>query len=89
MAISLRTGFLLAVLVSMWAGATLADDAAFNVRNYGAKGDKKASDQAAIQAAVDACAKAGGGDVVLSAGDYLSGTVRLASGVTLRLEHRA
>jgi len=89
MAISLRTGFLLAVLVSMWAGATLADDAAFNVRNYGAKGDKKASDQAAIQAAVDACAKAGGGDVVLSAGDYLSGTVRLASGVTLRLDKGA
>jgi hypothetical protein len=62
---------------------------AFNVRDYGAKGDRKANDQAAIQAAVDACSTAGGGTVVLTPGDYLSGSIRLASNVVLRLDEGA
>ena len=58
----------------------------FNVREFGAKGSRKVNDQRALQAAFDACAKAGGRTVVLPAGDYLSGTLQMASGVMLRLE---
>ena len=59
---------------------------AFNVRDHGAKGDGRANDRAALQSALDACAKAGGGTVRVPPGDYLSGALRMASGVTLHLE---
>ena len=57
----------------------------FNVRDYGAKGDRKTSDQAAIQKTIDACSKAGGGTVYFPAGDYLSGMIRLHSHINLHL----
>ena len=44
----------------------------FDVRAYGATGNGKTKDTAAIQRAVDACAAAGGGVVYLSPGTYLS-----------------
>ena len=55
----------------------------YNVRDYGAKGDGVAKDTAAIQAAVDVAARAGGGVVVLPPGNYLCGTIRLKSNITL------
>jgi hypothetical protein len=58
----------------------------FNVRDFGAKGDGQALDTAAIQQAVDACATAGGGQVLIPPGRFLSGTVRLKSHITLRLD---
>lgn len=61
----------------------------FNVRDFGAKGDRVSNDQAAIQAAIDACAKSGGGVVYLPPGDYLTGTLQLRSGVTLLLDAKA
>ena len=57
----------------------------FRVRKYGAAGDGKTLDTAAINKAIDACAKAGGGQVLLTPGTYLSGTVRLKSNVVLKL----
>jgi hypothetical protein len=57
----------------------------FNVREFGAKGDKRSNDRLAIQSAIDACVKAGGGTVYLPSGDYLSGAIRLYSNVTLKL----
>jgi len=58
----------------------------YNVKEYGAKGDKMSKDTAAIQAAVNACSKAGGGTVYFPAGDYLSGKIRLLSNVNLHLD---
>ncbi|MCX6903864.1 MAG: glycosyl hydrolase family 28 protein [Verrucomicrobia bacterium] len=58
----------------------------FDVRNHGAKGDGKSDDRPALQSALDACAQAGGGTVRLPPGNYLSGALRLAGGVTLHLE---
>lgn len=43
---------------------------AVDVRDYGARGNGAADDRPAIQRAVDACARAGGGTVFLPAGDY-------------------
>jgi len=63
-----------------------AADKTFNVRDHGATGDRKTNDRAAIQSVINACAAAGGGTVVFPAGDYLSGGLRLASGVTIQLD---
>jgi polygalacturonase len=56
-----------------------------NVRDYGAKGDGAAKDTAAVQAAIDAAEKEGGGLVVLPAGRYLSGTIHLKSNVEIHI----
>jgi hypothetical protein len=58
----------------------------FDPRRYGATGDGKTKDTAAIQRAVDLCTAAGGGVVYLSPGTYLSGTVILKDNVTFHLE---
>jgi hypothetical protein len=62
------------------AGAVSADTSTLrcDVRDYGAKGDGVTKDTAAIQAAIDACAGQGG-EVHLSNGTFLSGTIRLGS----------
>lgn len=72
--------------------ATMSSSAAarasgtFDVRDYGAVGDRKTLDTDAIQAAVDACAEAGGGTVLLAGGTFLSGTIDLKDNVTLFLQ---
>ncbi len=58
----------------------------FDVREHGATGDGLVSATVALQAAIDACALAGGGQVLFPPGRYLSGTIHLRSGVTLHLE---
>jgi polygalacturonase len=58
----------------------------FNVRDLGAKGDGRALDTAALNRAVEACAAAGGGQVLFPPGKYLTGTIHLKSHVTLKLD---
>lgn len=57
----------------------------YNVRDFGAKGDGTTLDTAAVQSAIDACNKDGGGVVLVPAGTFLIGPVELKSNVTLRL----
>lgn len=57
----------------------------YNVREFGAKGDGKTLDTAALQAAVDACHRDGGGTVLVPAGTFAIGTVELKSNVTLHI----
>ena len=61
-------------------------DAVFNIRDLGATGVKEDLAQEAIQAAVDACAAAGGGTVLVPPGDYTTGTIHLRSHVRLHVE---
>jgi polygalacturonase len=58
----------------------------YNVRNFGAVGDGKTLDSPAINRAIEACAQAGGGTVLLPAGTYLSGSIRLKSNINLFLD---
>jgi len=58
----------------------------FSIRDYGAAGDGKTLDTTAINKAIEACATAGGGQVLFPPGKYLSGTVHLKSRVSLFLE---
>src|SRR5688572_2754794 len=59
--------------------------AIYNIRDFGAKGDGKTLDTAALQAAIDACTRDGGGTVLVPAGVFHIGTVELKSNVTLHL----
>jgi polygalacturonase len=58
----------------------------FDVRRFGAAGDGRTLDTAAINCAIRAAAAAGGGTVILPAGDYLSHSIRLCSHLTLRVD---
>ena len=78
----------LAVVISFAALAAFAVHAAeFRVSAYGAKGDGKSVDTAAIQKAIDAAASASAaGTVVFNRGVYVSGSLFLKSGTRLRLD---
>lgn len=56
-----------------------------DVRDYGAKGDGKAVDSAAINRAIEAAARAGGGTVIVPPGRYLCFSIRLKDNITLVL----
>ncbi len=96
----LRWIFVLGVGTGTFAAAALGSaPATCNVKAFGAKGDGVTKDTAAIQAAIDKCARgprlsandgSGQGTVVLPAGGtYLSGPILLKSGVALEIEKGA
>lgn len=73
---------ILFTVIGLTAHASGAD---FDVTTYGAKGDGKTLDHKAINAAIDACVAQGGGRVLVPAGTYLCGSIRLKSNVDLHL----
>jgi len=80
---------LLAVLfLTLWS-PSLHAAASCDPHAYGAKGDGAAKDTVAIQKAIDACEKQGGGTVQLTAGTYLSAPIVLKSNITLQLDKGA
>ncbi len=66
-----------------------AEPKVFDITAYGAKGDGTTLNTQMIQQAVDACHDAGGGVVSIPKGVFLSGSLRLKSGVTLRIHKNA
>jgi polygalacturonase len=60
-----------------------------DIRSYGALGDGISVNTSAIQKAIDACHAAGGGKVMVPKGVFLTGSLLLKSGVTLRVEKDA
>ena len=64
-------------------------DRGWNVLKFGAVGDNKTDCTAALRAAIAACHSAGGGSVVVPAGDYLTGAIHLLSGVNLHIQKGA
>jgi polygalacturonase len=73
----------LAIFLSV--GLVCAHAAEFRVADFGAHGDGKTRDTAAIQQALDAAAKAQG-TVVFKPGQYLTGALFVKSGTHLRLD---
>jgi polygalacturonase len=60
-----------------------------NIRDFGATGNGTTKDTDALRLAIERCSFLGGGQVVVPAGDYLTGAFALRSNVTLRLEQNA
>jgi len=59
--------------------------ALFDVTRFGARGDGKTLNTAALQKAIDACGAAGGGTVLVPAGRFLTGALDLRSRVHLEV----
>lgn len=83
-----RTRWLMVLTVCTWAAAAHARTVC-DARAYGATGNARTKDTVAIQAAIDACARRGGGVVRLTPGTYLSAPIVLKSGITLELKEGA
>jgi len=66
--------------------AEAAGQTNFNVRAFGAVGNGTNLDSPAINQAIEACAKSGGGTVLIPAGTYLSGSIRLKSNIHLLID---
>jgi polygalacturonase len=60
-----------------------------NVRSFGARGDGKTLDTAAVNKAIDLAVLRGGGTVYFPAGTYLCFSIRLKSNVTIYLDNGA
>ena len=81
----MKTKVLCGVLLMLIIQVAQAATGVYNVRDYGAKGDGKTLDHIAINKAIEAANADGGGQVVLSAGTYLCGSIRMKSNVDLHL----
>ncbi|HTM35168.1 MAG TPA: glycoside hydrolase family 28 protein [Terriglobales bacterium] len=94
-----RRGFLKAAGTGLGAGALVSvpqaaiaenvsggqRQAVFSVTDFGAKGDGRTLDSDAINSAIEAASRAGGGIILFPAGSYLSYSLHLRSNVTLHL----
>jgi len=69
--------------------AVLKPRLVLNIRDFGATGDGATKETAAIQQTIDRCSVIGGGDVLVPAGNYLTGSIQLKSNVILRFEEGA
>lgn len=61
----------------------------YDAINYGAVADGSTINTMAIQTAIDSCHANGGGEVLLTGGDFVSGTLILKSNVNLRIDNGA
>ena len=76
-------------VLSRLTASGLAAVGTYNVRHFGAVGDGTVNDSAAINKAIDACNKAGGGTVFVPSGFYTTGSIHLKSNVTLAIDKGA
>jgi polygalacturonase len=77
--------YTLTILISHNSFAQSVNQPVFNIQDFGAKGDGKTINTNAINAAIEASVKAGGGTVFFPAGTYLSYSIRLQSNISLYL----
>lgn len=82
---------LAATLIITWTSTALgtATSRVFNVKSHGASGNKQEDATPAIQRTIDACAAAGGGQILFPPGEYTAGTIHLRSRVHIHLEKGA
>lgn len=68
---------------------SISEKMVFNIKDYGAVGDSINNDTKALQKTIDICHEAGGGTVWVPAGNFIIGTIRLKSNITLSLDYGA
>ena len=73
------------LLACLLSGGPLAASGIYNVKDFGANGVCGQYATQGIQAAIDQCAKDGGGTVLIPSGEYLCATLILKDNVTLYL----
>ncbi|WP_305778770.1 glycosyl hydrolase family 28-related protein, partial [Paenibacillus agaridevorans] len=61
-------------------------DCTFNIADFGAIGDGLSDNTEAFASAIEGCASQGGGTVLIPAGLWLTGPIRLQSGIRLHAE---
>ncbi len=84
---TLRNRFLiLAIFMATLISATAHSQEYYNVLKYGAKRDSSAIATKAIEAAIAAASKAGGGTIYFPAGKYLTGPIHLRSNITILID---
>jgi len=76
-------------LTFIFSQAVFSQANTYNIKDFGAKGDGKTIDSPAINRAIDAAAKAGGGCVYFPAGTYASYSIRLKDNIHLQLANGA
>jgi polygalacturonase len=74
------------VLLTLFAVRAYAAGPSFNIRDYGATTNASKPVTDAIRGAIRAAKEAGGGTVVIPAGNYVSGPIELVSNLTLDVE---
>jgi len=74
-------------LLSVGTTVVASSKGTYDIRDFGAKPDGQTVCTQAIQSAVDQCTQEGGGTVLFPPGTWLTGTVYLASHVTIQLEN--
>ncbi|MEI6948095.1 glycosyl hydrolase family 28 protein [Paraflavisolibacter sp. H34] len=81
--------FLSTIVALCCTTALLAQQQEFPIEKYGAVGDGRTLNTVAVQKAIDAASKAGGGRVVVPKGSFVTGALELKSGVDLHLQEGA
>lgn len=82
--------FILALSVSAYSQNKPAASRNFTITDYGALADKKTDNAIAIQKTIDACSAAGGGRVIVPAGqEFMSGPFDLKSNIVFEVEVNA
>ena len=76
-------GFILVFLITC---CTSKNQSPYNIVDFGAKADGKTLNTSAIQKAINICHQNGGGTVIIPAGQFITGAIRLLSNVNLHLE---
>ncbi len=78
----------LIINILLWA-ISIQAKTTFNIRDYGALSDTTVLSTKAIQQAIDDCYKAGGGTVLIPAGNYLCTELILKDNITFHLDNGA
>jgi len=76
-------------IVSLTVLCCAAQERVYDILTYGAKGDGQTDNTRAILQAIDAAAMGGGGTVKVPAGKFITGVLRLRSGIHLYLAEGA
>src|ERR1019366_7119914 len=83
---NIRWQVLVAALLAIGAAAPASGAKRFTITSFGAVGDGKTTNTAALQALIDKVAKEGGGTVVVPEGTFLTGALFFKQGVNLYIE---